>query len=243
MASSSEFWSGANSAAETIGKSVCWPVYGVIDDAANSRWDKAAGDLLCPTGVGNIVDAVECWEAGKAVSTGLDLLHPGLIPGGPSIGSILEGTGAEQGITETYCWSTGDARYPTEIQTNNPTTEAELPKTEQEEARDARELAGAENDASRLAAYKAARNSGAGRAASAAMAGSEMDPTNNSNALASAKNASSYTQNDWLQKQGYAQGLANEAANKKKGAFMNTLSGIFGGAGTGASTGASLGGK
>ena len=83
--------------------------------------------------------------------------------------------------------------------------------------------------------------SSANFAASSAMAGAQTDGTNQSSALSAARNAGNLSQNDWLQKQGYATGLAREAENKKKGAFLDTLGGIFGGAGSGASTGASTG--
>ena len=226
----------ANDVGSAIGKSLCWPVYGVIDDIANNRWDKAAGDLLCPTGVGGIVDAVECWEAGKAVAVGTDFLMPGVIPGG-QISTVMDATGATQFITDEYNGKNNIVPNPT------ATTEENVPEDEAALARDSRQTASVEDDVTRKAAYRAARNAGANRAAASAMAGAQTDTSNQSAALSSARNAATGNQNDWLAKQGYANALEQQAANKRSGAFMNTLGSIFGGAGEGASVGSSLGGS
>lgn len=94
------------------------------------------------------------------------------------------------------------------------------------------------------AAYQAARNQGLTSAEAQAIKGqSENSTRGNATSIGSAlRSTGQSTQNDWLEKQGYAQGLGMQADNLRKGAFLNTLGAIFGGAGTGASVGASIGG-
>ena len=240
----------AQSANQTVLNAVCWPTYGIVDNLANGNYGQAAADALCPIGVSGIYAGIQCWEAGKAAAGAADILLPNLIPAGSWQG-IAEATGLDNTITNAV----NQAMNP-EVNIALPTDEgnAEAPTEEAvtkamkgddgaKEARDSRRIASAEDDVTRRAAYRAARNAGANRAASSAMAGAQTDSTNQSSALSAARNAGNLSQNDWLQKQGYATGLANEAANKKKGAFMDTIGSIFGGAGSGASTGASLGGS
>lgn len=111
-----------------------------------------------------------------------------------------------------------------------------------EEARKARVASAGEEDVSRKAAYQAARNTGANRAASSAI-GSSIDTRGLQSNIGSAlRNAGTSTQADYLNKLGYVQGLESNAQNMKAGAFLNNLGGIFQGAATGAKTGMSLGG-
>ena len=111
-----------------------------------------------------------------------------------------------------------------------------------EEARKARVASAGEEDVSRKAAYQAARNTGANRAASSAI-GSSIDTRGLQSNIGSAlRNAGTSTQADYLNKLGYVQGLEQNAQNMKAGAFLNNLGGIFQGAATGAKTGMSLGG-
>jgi len=118
---------------------------------------------------------------------------------------------------------------------------SEQEQAQTQEARDAREAASATEDVSRRAAYDAARNTGANRAASSAIGGSNT-PAVGTQMQSALRNAGSSTQNDYLAKMGYANAAEMEAANKQKGAFLAGLGGIFQGAGTGAQTGMSLAG-
>lgn len=113
---------------------------------------------------------------------------------------------------------------------------------QKEEARKAREAAATEEDTTRKAAYQAARNTGANRAASSAI-GSSVDTRGlQSNAASALRSAATSTQADYLNKMGYVQGLESNLENTKAGSFLNTLSGVGQGAMTGAGTGASIGG-
>lgn len=123
-----------------------------------------------------------------------------------------------------------------ELASTNQTSE------QAEEARKARVASAGEEDVSRKAAYQAARNTGANRAASSAI-GSSIDTRGLQSNIGSAlRNAGTSTQADYLNKLGYVQGLESNAQNMKAGAFLNNLGGIFQGAATGAKTGMSLGG-
>ena len=113
---------------------------------------------------------------------------------------------------------------------------------EREEARKAREASAVEEDTARKAAYQAARNTGANRAASSAI-GSSIDTRGlQSNAASALRSAATSTQADYLNKMGYVQGLESNLENTKAGSFLNTLSGVGQGAMTGAGAGASIGG-
>ena len=117
-----------------------------------------------------------------------------------------------------------------------------LKSEESEEARKARDAAATEEDAARKAAYQAAINTGANRAAASAI-GSSVDTRGlQSNAASALRSAATSTQADYLNKMGYAEGLQSNLDNTKAGSFLNTLSGVGQGAMTGATTGASIGG-
>ena len=223
---------------KTLISAVCWPVYGAITKAANGDWAGAAGDFFCPVGINRGVEAIQCWQAGKVVEGIADVLLPGTVPGAsPSV--ILDKTGFSNFLT---CQANGQNDVTPNI-TPIPQIEEQLNKDDgTETARDSRNIAATEDDVTRRAAYLSARNAGANRAAASAMAGAQTDPTNQAAALSAAKNAGSYTQNDWLEKMGYANALSQQAANKKNGAFLDTIGAIFSGAGAGAGMGASLGG-
>lgn len=123
-----------------------------------------------------------------------------------------------------------------ELAGNNLTSE------QNEEARKAREAAATEEDTARKAAYQAARNTGANRAASSAI-GSSVDTRGlQSNAASALRSAATSTQADYLNKMGYVEGLESNLKNTKAGSFLNTISGALQGAMTGASTGSSIGG-
>ena len=94
------------------------------------------------------------------------------------------------------------------------------------------------------AAYQAARNQGLTAAEAQALKGQSENSTrgNATNIGTALRSTGQSTQNDWLEKQGYANALGMQANNLQNGAFLNTLGAIFGGAGTGASVGASIGG-
>lgn len=117
-----------------------------------------------------------------------------------------------------------------------------LEPTEDVLARQARKEAANEEDAQRRAAYLAARNTGANRAAASAVSGNQTNEGTQTQAQSALRNTATGTQADYLNKMGYANALGMEAENKQKGAFLNTLGGIFSGVGQGASVGASLGG-
>jgi len=120
--------------------------------------------------------------------------------------------------------------------TNNLTNEQD------EEARKARVASAGEEDVARKAAYQAARNTGANRAASSAI-GSSVDTRGlQSNAASALRSAATSTQADYLNKMGYVQGLESNLENTKAGSFLNTLSGVGQGVMAGAGTGASIGG-
>ena len=113
---------------------------------------------------------------------------------------------------------------------------------QKEEARKARDAAATEEDTARKAAYQAARNTGANRAASSAI-GSSVDTRGlQSNAASALRSAATSTQADYLNKMGYVQGLESNLENTKAGSFLNTLSGVGQGAMAGAGAGASIGG-
>lgn len=114
--------------------------------------------------------------------------------------------------------------------------------TEEELAREARLSSADVEDAQRRSAYLAARNTGANRAAASAVAGNQTNEGGQTSAQSALRNTAVGTQADYLNKMGYANALDMQSENKKKGAFLNTMSGIFSGAGEGASVGASLGG-
>lgn len=111
-----------------------------------------------------------------------------------------------------------------------------------EESRLARIAAANEENVARNAAYQAARNSGANRVASSAIAGANTPMGSQSQMQSAMRNAANSTQADYLSKMGYANALDLQSKNLEKGAFLNTMSSIFGGAGQGAETGASIGG-
>lgn len=123
-----------------------------------------------------------------------------------------------------------------ELAGNNLTNE------QNEEARKARVAAASEEDTSRRAAYQAARNTGANRAASSAI-GSSIDTRGLQSNIGSAlRSAATSTQADYLNKMGYSNALGQQASNLQTGAFLNNISSIFQGAASGAKTGASIGG-
>lgn len=113
---------------------------------------------------------------------------------------------------------------------------------QKEEARKARVASAGEEDTSRRAAYQAARNTGANRAASSAI-GSSIDTRGlQSNAASALRSAGTSTQADYLNKMGYSNALEQQSSNLQAGSFLNNISSIFQGAASGAKTGASIGG-
>ena len=94
------------------------------------------------------------------------------------------------------------------------------------------------------AAYQAARNQGLTGAEAQAIKGQAENATqgNATNIGSALRSTAQSTQNDYLQKMGYARGMEMQANNLQNASFLNTLGGIFGGAGQGAAVGASIGG-
>ena len=160
--------------------------------------------------------------------------NSGKVQGIKDVISALEnaGYGPDGGYANTFdkAKKTGENRIASEQE-----------QAQAQAARDARNATAAIEDVSRRAAYDAARNTGANRAASSAIGGSNT-PAVGSQMQSALRNASSSTQNDYLSKMGYANAAAMEASNKQKGAFLTGLGGMFQGAGTGAQTGMSLAG-
>ena len=135
-----------------------------------------------------------------------------------------------------------DKDLPTILSDAQTEATENLKSEESEEARKARDAAATEEDAARKAAYQAARNTGANRAAASAI-GSSIDTRGlQSNAASALRSAATSTQADYLNKMGYAEGLQSNLDNTKAGSFLNTLSGVGQGTLAGASTGASIGG-
>lgn len=209
---------------------------------------------------------------GNAVKEGVQKIGQGLIKGRNPTPTSAEGAGgvesefstsAKEGITGTTTspWDgyTNDKANPTDIH-YEPVPEGTYPDetagakeleqqpvealepTEEVLAREARKEAANEEDAQRRAAYLAARNTGANRAAASAVSGNQTNEGGQTQVQSALRNTATGTQADYLNKMGYANALGMEAENKKKGAFLNTMSGIFSGLGQGASVGASLGG-
>ena len=117
-----------------------------------------------------------------------------------------------------------------------------LTNEQNEEARKARVASAGEEDISRKAAYQAARNTGANRAASSAISSSVDTRGLQSNIGSALRNAATSTQADYLNKMGYVEGLETNLENTKAGLKRNILSGIGQGILQGAETGASIGG-
>lgn len=94
------------------------------------------------------------------------------------------------------------------------------------------------------AAYQAARNQGLTGAEAQAIKGQAENATqgNATNIGSALRSTAQSTQNDYLQKMGYARGMEMQANNLQNASFLNTLGSIFGGAGQGAAVGASIGG-
>lgn len=108
---------------------------------------------------------------------------------------------------------------------------------------DARESTIANREASAKQALSQARTQGmsSGLASSIGNAPlSGQQSANYGNNLGALKNLGQTTQNDYLQKMGYANALEQEAENIGKGSNLNVIGAALSGAGTGASIGASL---
>lgn len=112
---------------------------------------------------------------------------------------------------------------------------------EREEARKAREAAGTADLAAQDAAYQAARNTGANRAAASAISGTPQ-AGNITGFQAGLRSGAASSQADYLNKLGYSQALDSQASNLEKGATLNNIASFLGGAATGAKTGLSLSG-
>lgn len=104
----------------------------------------------------------------------------------------------------------------------------------------AREQAAQQEAEAQEAATKAAQAEGANKAMSSAIGGASS--TNNTAQNVSAmKSTKASTQNDWLEKQGYANSLAQQAANQRIGSNINIGAGILQGASSGMQLANSMG--
>lgn len=169
--------------------------------------------------------ASEEHQAGTAAAE--ETLHSGCTPTGEKGCQVGKIGGKEEDTPEAI-----------EEELDKAYADAEKKQT----AADSRRIASAEDDVAKRAAYRAARNEGANRAAASALSGTQTQEGNTTNALTAARNAAGSTQNDYLAKIGYANQLEREGENIRKSAVANSINAGFQGAAAGAATGASLGG-
>lgn len=232
---------------------VCNIVYGMIYAVRD-----ATGEHSCGSGEdgGNLGKYFDCLEAGEYGGDPNDQGCSYLVDAKGHIEEVNSpehqaGVDAADTTIATGCTPTGeqgcqvgkiggeeDSVEAIEEELDKAYADAEKKKT----AADSRRIASAEDDVAKRAAYRAARNEGANRAAASALSGTQAQEGNTTNALTAARNAAGSTQNDYLAKIGYANQLEREGENIRKSAIANSINAAFQGAASGAATGASLGG-
>lgn len=107
----------------------------------------------------------------------------------------------------------------------------------------ARESTIANREAAAKQAMIQARNQGLSKGLASSIGNAPLSgqaSTNYGNNLGALKNLGQTTQNDYLQKMGYANALEQQAENLENGSRLNVIGAAVGGAGTGAGIGASL---
>lgn len=205
---------------------LCWSIYGAVNSAINNDWGGFAAQVGCPVGVGNIIQGAVNGDPNQVIQ-GVG-------------GTILPGTGLVETAVATHPIPEGcKEEYktaPTEEETIN-----EIQSNQAAEIANASAIAAAEDDVSRNAAYRAAMNRGSTRANAQALSGANIPEASMASALSATKNAKASTQNDYLEKMGYAKALQQQANNKYAGAQWNIFGGMLQGAGIGGGTGASIG--
>ena len=241
---------------EKVSEAVCFTVYGVgkgiKEGNETGDYTNAWGAGLCPMAVKDAVSAVDHAAKGEweeaAKDAGGFLLDPVIPMGGakevtdPIIGKAFDDYEAKKAAEAAEEARKEEERKTAEQKKAEEDTKTEIEKVNTTEAADARRAAATEDDTARRAAYDAARNNGTNRASATAIAGANSSFGNQLGTMNAAKGASNYSQNDYLSKLGYANAMADQAGNLRKGAFLNTMGAIFGGAGEGAQVGSSLGG-
>lgn len=107
----------------------------------------------------------------------------------------------------------------------------------------AREATIANREAAAKQAQTQARTQGMSKGLASSIGNAPLSgqqSANYGNNLGALKNLGQTTQNDYLQKMGYANALQQQAENMEKGSKLNVIGSAIGGAGSGASVGASL---
>lgn len=232
---------------------LCNVVYGIGYAVCDAAGEHSCGEGEDGGNLGKYFDCLEAGEYGSGPSTDCsylvdaqghiedvqspehqagteaadETLHSGCTPTGEQGCQVGKIGGAEEDTAEAI-----------EEELAKAYTDAEKKQT----AADSRRIASAEDDVAKRAAYRAARNEGANRAAASALSGTQTQEGNTTNALTAARNAAGSTQNDYLAKIGYANQLEREGENIRKSAVANSINAGFQGAAAGAATGASLGG-
>lgn len=229
------------SAGQTIQNALCFPVLSVIQAAQSGDAFGAISTGLCPMSIGGIAQGIKGLAEGD-IAGGVGKLAGGLAdPLAPGLASAGVGYAATEGVKELQGTADRLTTPPPEQTTeSDPQIDPEVEKNQIEN--DASVLTALQDRATQRAAYKAARNRGLSGAESQLMAGQAENATrgNATSNTAALRNASASTQNDWLEKMGYAKGLGMQAGNLQKGAFLNNLASIFAGAGMGGQAGSSL---
>ena len=231
---------------------LCNVVYGIGYAVCDAAGEHSCGEGEDGGNLGKYFDCLEAGEYGPGPSTDCSYLVD-------AQGHITDvqspehqaGTEAAEETLHSGCTPTGEQGCQVgKIGGEDDSVEAieeELDKAyadaeKKQTAADSRRIASAEDDVAKRAAYRAARNEGANRAAASALSGTQTQEGNTTNALTAARNAAGSTQNDYLAKIGYANQLEREGENIRKSAIANSINAGFQGAAAGAATGASLGG-
>lgn len=111
------------------------------------------------------------------------------------------------------------------------------------EQREARESGIVNREAAAKQAQTQARSQGMSKGLAASIGNAPLSgqaSANYSGNLSALQNLGQSTQNDYLQKMGYANALEQQASNMEKGSALNIVGAAVGGAGAGAGLGASL---
>lgn len=231
---------------------LCNVVYGIGYAVCDAAGEHSCGEGEDGGNLGKYFDCLEAGEYGSGPSTDCSYLvdaqghiedvqspehQAGVDAADTTIATGCTPTG-EQGCQVGKIKGDEDSVEAIEEELDKAYADAEKKKT----AADSRRIASAEDDVAKRAAYRAARNEGANRAAASALSGTQAQEGNTTNALTAARNAAGSTQNDYLAKIGYANQLEREGSNIQKSAIANSINAGFQGAAAGAATGASLGG-
>lgn len=231
---------------------LCNVVYGIGYAVCDAAGEHSCGEGEDGGNLGKYFDCLEAGEYGSGPSTDCSYLvdaqghiedvqspehQAGVDAADTTIATGCTPTG-EQGCQVGKIKGDEDSVEAIEEELDKAYADAEKKKT----AADSRRIASAEDDVAKRAAYRAARNEGANRAAASALSGTQTQEGNTTNALTAARNAAGSTQNDYLAKIGYANQLEREGENIRKSAIANSINAGFQGAAAGAATGASLGG-